>query len=142
VMQSARSRRETCVGPWQPEPADTASDPRAAAERDQALACGVRMLLERLTPTECAAYILREAFDYAYRGIANVLQLGEANARQGVTRARQHVASGRTTVTNTTELHRLLRVFTAAATDGDVTRLEHFFTSDVTASSGELVHAA
>src|SRR6185295_16125171 len=84
VMQSARARRETCVGPWQPEPADTSNDPRLTAERNQALACGVRMLLEKLTPAERAAYILREAFDYPYRDIATILRFEEANARQVV----------------------------------------------------------
>jgi RNA polymerase sigma-70 factor (ECF subfamily) len=95
VLHSARSRRETCVGPWLPEPVDTSADPRLEAERGQALAFGVLLLLEKLTPTERAAYVLREAFDYPYRDIANVLRLEEANARQVVTRARQHLASGR-----------------------------------------------
>jgi RNA polymerase sigma-70 factor (ECF subfamily) len=95
VLHSARSRRETCVGPWLPEPVDTSPDPRLEAERGQALAFGVLLLLEKLTPTERAAYVLREAFDYPYRDIANVLRLEEANARQVVTRARQHLASGR-----------------------------------------------
>jgi RNA polymerase sigma factor (sigma-70 family) len=142
VMQSARARRETGVEPWQPEPADTSSDPRLAAERHQALACGVRMLLEKLTPTERAAYILRESFDYAYRDIASVLRLAEANARQVVTRARQHIVSGRTTVTSSTELERLLGAFIAAAHDGDVAGLEDLFASDVVSSSDEFVHAA
>src|SRR5215813_13418579 len=127
VMQSARARRETYVGPWQPEPVDTSCDPRLAAERDQALACGVRMLLERLTPTERAAYILREAFDYAYRDIASALRLAEANARQVVTRARQHISSGRTTATSSTEQRRLLQAIVAAAQDGDVDSLEQLF---------------
>jgi RNA polymerase sigma-70 factor (ECF subfamily) len=142
VMQSARARRETSVGPWQPEPVDTSSDPWLAAERDQALAGGVRMLLEHLTPTERAAYILREAFDYAYRDIASVLQLAEANARQVVTRARQHIVSGRTTATSSTELERLLGAFIAAAHDGDVAGLEDLFALDVVSSSDEFVHAA
>jgi RNA polymerase sigma factor (sigma-70 family) len=139
VMQSAHARRETCVGPWQPEPVDTKADPRLAAERAQALACGVRMLLERLTPTERAAFILREAFDYAYRDIANVLRLAEANARQVVTRARQHIASGRTTATGTTDQERLLEAFIAAAQAGDVASLEHLFASEVFRSSADLV---
>jgi RNA polymerase sigma-70 factor (ECF subfamily) len=94
VVQSARWRRETYVGYWLPESVDTTADPRLRAEQGQALACGVELLLEKLTPTERAAYILREAFDYPYRDIANVLRLGEANARQVVTRARHHVANG------------------------------------------------
>jgi len=142
VMQSARMRRETCVGSWQPEPVDTSRDPRLAAERDQALVCGIRILLEKLTPTERAAYILREAFDYAYRDIASVLRLGEANARQVVTRARQHIASGRTTGTSSAEEEHLLQTFIAAAQDGDVASLEHLFASHIISSSDEFVHAA
>jgi len=142
VRQSARARRETYVAPWQAEPVDTSSDPCLAAERHQALACGVRMLLERLTPTERAAYILREAFDYAYRDIAGVLRLAEANARQVVTRARQHIVSGRAAATSSTELERLLGAFMAAAHDRDVAGLEDLFASDVAQSSDEFVHAA
>ncbi len=123
VMQSARSRRETCVGPWLPEPVDTSSDPRLEAERRQALASGVLVLLETLTPTERAAYILREAFDYAYRDIAHVLRLEEANARQVVTRARQHVVNGRRMPANSTEQRRLLDAFIAAVQHGDVAGL-------------------
>jgi RNA polymerase sigma factor (sigma-70 family) len=129
VMQSARSRRETYVGPWLPEPVDTGADPRLAAERCQALACGVLLLLEKLTPTERAAYILREAFDYQYRDIANVLQLGEANARQVVARARQHLASGRRIPASSTEQSRLFDAFIAAARDGEVAGLEGLLAS-------------
>jgi RNA polymerase sigma factor (sigma-70 family) len=95
VMQSARSRRETYGGPWLPEPVDTSTDPGLGAERREALELGVLRLLEKLSPTERAAYILREAFDYPYRDIANVLRLEEGNARQVVTRARRHLVNGR-----------------------------------------------
>jgi RNA polymerase sigma factor (sigma-70 family) len=131
VIQSARSRRETYVGPWLPEPVDTGVDPRSGAERREALAYGVLLLLEKLTPTERAAYILREAFDYAYRDIANVLRLEEANARQVVTRARQHVTSGRRMPTSSTEQKRLLEAFIAAAKNGDLADLEGLFASDI-----------
>jgi len=142
VMQSARARHETCTGPCQPDPVDTSTDPELSAERDQALSSGFRVLLQRLTPTERAAYILREAFDYPYRDIANVLRLAEANARQVVTRARQHLASDRMTATSSTELGRLLETFIAAAQDGDVASLEALFTSDAVSNSDEFVHAA
>ena len=138
VMQSARARRETYVEPWQAEPVATIGDPRLTAERGQALACGVRMMLEKLTPTERAAYILREGFDYAYRDIANVLRLAEANARQVVTRARQHIATGRTAPTSSTEQNRLLEAFIGAARDGDVARLEDFFAPEVLSSFGRI----
>ena len=135
VMQSAHSRRETFVGPWMPEPVDTCADPGSGAERSEALARGILLLLEKLTPTERAAYVLREAFDYAYRDIAHVLRLEEANARQVVTRARQHVASDRRMSTNPTEQRRLLDAFVAAAQQGDVAGLESLLATDVVSTS-------
>jgi RNA polymerase sigma factor (sigma-70 family) len=124
VTQSARSRRETYAGPGVPEPVDTSADPWLEAERGEALAQAVVLLLEKLTPTERAAYILREAFGYSYREIAAVLRLEEANARQVVTRARHHIVNGRRSSANPTEQRRLLDAFNAAAQDGDVTGLE------------------
>jgi RNA polymerase sigma-70 factor, ECF subfamily len=135
VKQSARSRRETYIAPGLPEPVATTADPRFGTERGQALAYGLRMLHERLTPTERAAYILREAFDYAYRDIARVLRLAEANARQVVTRARQHMASGQRTPISSTEHERLLEAFIAAAQVGDVAGLEGLIASDILSTS-------
>ena len=131
VMQSARSRRERCAGPWLPEPVDTSADPGLGAERGEALELGVLILLKKLSPTERAAYILREAFDYTHRDIANVLRLEEANARQVVTRARQHVAHDRRMPARSTEHRRLVDAFIAAAQNGDVAGLEGLFASDV-----------
>src|SRR5262245_19714507 len=132
VMQSARSRRETHVGPWLPETVDTHADPGSGIDRDAALEWGGQILLETLSPQERGAYLLREAFDYAYRDIANVLNLEEANARQVLTRARQHVASRRRTPANSTEQGRLLEAFMAAAQHGDVAGLERLFASTET----------
>jgi RNA polymerase sigma-70 factor, ECF subfamily len=109
VMQSARARRETYVGPLLPEPVDTSADPQLEAERGETLELGVLVLLEKLSPTERAAYILREAFEYAYRDIAKVLRLQEANARQLVTRARQHVANARGPAGSPSGCHKRVR---------------------------------
>src|SRR5207249_8547065 len=98
--------------------------PGLGAERGEALELGVLVLLEKFSPTERAAYILREAFDYTYRDIANVLRLEEANARQVMTRARQHVANGRRMPASSTEQRRLLDAFIAAAQNGDVAGLQ------------------
>jgi RNA polymerase sigma factor (sigma-70 family) len=129
VMQSARSRRETCVSDWLPEPVDARPGPGMEAERDEALDLCVRILLGKLSPTERAAYILREAFEYSYRDIANVLQVEVPNARQVVTRARRHVADGRRTLADSGEHSRLLEAFIAASHDGDIARLENALTS-------------
>jgi RNA polymerase sigma-70 factor (ECF subfamily) len=124
VIQSARSRRERYAGPWLPEPVDTSADPERGVERGQGLKAGLLLLMEKLSPAERAAYILREAFDYTYRDIASALRLEEANARQVVTRARQHVADGRKMPANSTEQRRLFAAFIAAAQNGDVASLE------------------
>jgi RNA polymerase sigma-70 factor (ECF subfamily) len=135
VLQSARSRRETHVESWVAEPVDASADPGLGPERRQALESGVLLLLERLTPAERAAYILREAFDYTYRDIANILRFEEANARQVVTRARQHIAGGRRLPASPTKQRRLLDSFIAATQRGSVAGLEGLLVSDVASIS-------
>src|ERR1700759_181475 len=109
--QSAQSRRETYIGPWLPEPVDTSSDPALGAERGEALGLAILLLLEKLSPTERAAYVLREAFDYSYREIAELLEMEEANTRQLVSRARKHGAERRYTPASAVEQRRLLEAF-------------------------------
>lgn len=135
-VQSAHSRREAHSENWRcSEPADTSSDPALNAERGEALRLAVIRLLEKLSPTERAAYILREAFDYSYREIARILQLEEANTRQLVSRARKHIVDDRRAPANSCERQRLLEAFMAAAQQGDMTALEDFFAEEVVSSS-------
>src|ERR1044072_12761 len=129
--QSARSRRETYIGPWLPEPVDTSADPKLGAERGEALDFALLLLLEKLSPPERAAYILREAFDYPYRQIAGILKLSEANTRQLVTRARKHISDGRRAPASPAEQRRLLNAFITAAQKGDLPALEALLASDV-----------
>lgn len=135
LAQSAHSRRETCVREWLPEPVDTTSDPALGAERGEALEVAVLVLLEKLSPTERAAYILHEAFDYSYRQIAGILQIEEANTRQLVSRARKHIVDGRRAPVTSCEQRRLLKVFTAAAKEGKLAALEGLLAEDVVSFS-------
>jgi RNA polymerase sigma-70 factor (ECF subfamily) len=135
VAQSARVRRESYTGPWLPEPVDTTADPYLGAERAEALDLAVLFLLEKLNPVERAAYVLREAFDYPYRRIAEVLETSEANARQLVTRARRRLAAERRKPVSRTAHRRMLEVFLAAAQTGDLSGLEDVLTSDVVSYS-------
>ena len=134
VVQSARARRETSVDPWHPEPVDVQADPALAAERREALELAVRTLLETLSPTERAAYVLREAFDYPYRQISDVLATSEANARQLVTRARLHLAGERRRRASAAEQQRFLEAFVDAAQTGDLTTLEQLLAAHVDTS--------
>ncbi|KOV52705.1 RNA polymerase sigma24 factor [Streptomyces sp. AS58] len=129
--QSARVRRESYVGPWLPEPVDTRADPQLGAERAEALELGILLLLEKLNPVERAAYILREAFDYPYKQIADMLETSEANTRQLVSRARKHLSAERKGTVSSETHRRLLEAFVAAAQTGSLAELEHILTEDV-----------
>lgn len=132
VLQSAHTRRETYIGPWLPEPVNTEDDPSLGAERGEALQYAILILLEKLTPTERAAYVLREALDYPYERIADILQTTPASARQLLSRARKHLASERRIAASRTEQRRLLEAFLVAAQKGDATDLEALFSADIT----------
>ena len=129
VLQSARTRKETAAGPWLPEPIDTSTDPGGATERGDALNRAIRLLLEKLSPAQRAAYVLREAFNHSYQEIADILRIEQANARQLVTRARKHVSGSgdRRARVRPVEQRRLLDAFVAAARTGDLARLENLF---------------
>ncbi len=133
VSDSARSRRETCVG--LPEPICMADDPGLGAERSQALELAVLLLLEKLTPRERAAYVLREAFDYSYEDIAGILRIRPENARQIAARARKHLAAGHCTPVRAAEQRRLLSAFVGAARKGDLQALERLFAGGVVLAS-------
>jgi RNA polymerase sigma factor (sigma-70 family) len=144
VAQSAHTRRESYIGVWLPEPVDTSIDPYLGAERSDALELAVLMLLEKLSPNERAAYVLREAFDYPHGQIAEILHLTETNVRQLITRARKHISSNRRAPASAAEQKRLLTTFIDAAQEGNVVALERLFAPDVAsyADGGGILKAA
>jgi RNA polymerase sigma-70 factor (TIGR02957 family) len=135
ATQSAHARRETYIGPWLPEPVNTDADPALGAERGEALQFAILLVLEKLTPTERAAYILREALDYPYERIADVIGATVASARQLVSRARKHLESARKAEVAATAQRRLLEAFLVAAQKGDVDSLERLFAEDVVSTT-------
>ena len=132
---TARARYETYIGPWLPEPIDTSDDPALGAERGEALEVAVLLLMEKLTPVERAAYVLREAFVYEYAAIAEIVQLKEPAVRQLVSRARKHVREARRAPVSSGEQRRLLEAFLTAAQVGDMQSLERLFAEDVVSYS-------
>ncbi len=137
VAQSARVRRETYIGPWLPEPVDTGVDPQVGAERGEAVELAVLLLLEKLKPVERAAYVLREAFDYPYDQIADVLHLQQGNVRQIVSRSRKRLTAERrkTEPVDKKAHRRLLEAFVSAAQTGDISTLEKLLAADAASYS-------
>lgn len=138
-LTSARARREQYVGPWLPEPvvtSDGALGPLESAEQRDAVSMALLVLLERLTPTERAVYVLREAFAYGHREIAETLDLTEANCRQLYRRAVRRVSEERARFESTRERQEeLVRSFLTAAREGDLSGLEKLLAADVVWSS-------
>jgi RNA polymerase sigma-70 factor (ECF subfamily) len=131
VGQSARARREISSGPLQADAVDLGNDPSRVAEQGEALELALHALLERLSATERAACVLREAFDYPHRRIAEVLGLSEANARQLAARARARLRVERRRYVDAAEHRRLLHTFVAAAQTGDLAALERILIADI-----------
>ena len=156
ALTSARARREVYAGPWLPEPVLTGDlpggltggraelGPLEDAVQRESVSIAVLTLLERLTPAERAAYVLREAFAYSPREVAGLIGTSEANARQLHARARRHVAAGGARPVDPAQWRSLVTRFLAAARDGDVAALEELLAEDVVsrADGGGVVNAA
>lgn len=132
-LQSARVRREEYVGQWLPEPivSDPNTDPLALSRMDESLSMAFLVLLERLAPAERAVFLLREVFDFDYSKIAEVLGKDEANCRQILRRARQHMAELRPRFEASEERREeLLMKFLDATATGDLERLVALLSQD------------
>ncbi|MEU0911964.1 RNA polymerase sigma-70 factor [Streptomyces althioticus] len=136
-LTSARARRETYVGQWLPEPlvaGDPMLGPADTAEQRESVSFAMLVLLERLSPDERAVYVLREAFGYAHKEIAQILDVSEAASQQILHRARKHVAQGRARrEIDGAEARRVVEEFLAAATSGRTEPLVALLTRDAVA---------
>jgi len=133
-LRSARVQRESYVGEWLPEPLVTEPGSNASEilQVDESVSMALLLLLERLTPVERAVFLLHEVFDYTHREIAAALNLNEANCRQLLRRAQQHVRLERPRFTAPSQEHmELLERFYQAAGSGDMDRLISLLSSDV-----------
>ncbi|NUW35804.1 RNA polymerase sigma factor SigJ [Nonomuraea sp. SMC257] len=136
-LTSARARRETYVGRWLPEPllaGDPMLGPAETAEQRESLSYAVLTLMERLSPIERAVYVLREAFDYPHREIAEILDITEAASQQIFHRARKHVADGRARAEiDEAATRRVVEEFLVAAASGRTEPLVRLLIGDAIA---------
>ncbi|MFI9553870.1 RNA polymerase sigma factor SigJ [Nonomuraea endophytica] len=133
-LGSARVRRETYVGQWLPEPVlagDRMLGPADTAEQRESVSLAMLTLMERLSPNERAVYVLREAFGYPHREIAEILDLTEVNCQQVYRRAKQHLAAGRSRgVVDSGVAEKIVQGFLAATLSGDTEPLVRLLTDD------------
>lgn len=134
VLRSARARRETYVGEWLPEPLleDPYQDPQRSMELADSVSMAALLLLERLSPLERAAFVLREVFGFGYPEVASAVDRSEEACRQLVARARRHMEAGRPRFeVDRREREELAARFFDAMRDGDVDALRELLAADV-----------
>ncbi len=137
-LKSARVQREVYVGPWLPEPLLTKQTPDLIekAELADSLSIAFLAVLETLSPVERAVFLLHEIFDYSYSEIALMVEKSEANCRQMVKRARQHLQERRPRYDVSLEQQeRMLQQFMKTCNSGDMTGFITLLTDDITLRS-------
>ncbi|MGY1763385.1 RNA polymerase sigma factor SigJ [Geodermatophilus sp. SYSU D00779] len=121
VLRSARSRRETYVGPWLPEPVETAPDPADSVSLADSLSWAMLVVLETLSPAERAAFVLHDVFGLSFDEIGRALGRAPAACRKLASRARQHVEARQPRFDVDPEVHReVVAAFGRATASGDI----------------------
>ena len=124
--------KETYVGPWLPEPLLTAPDVAEDVELADSVSLAMLLVLETLTPTERAVFVLREVFDLGYDEIAEAVDKTQAAVRQIAHRARSHVAARRPRGdVSPAETREALGAFQRAVETGDLQSLLDILAPDV-----------
>jgi RNA polymerase sigma-70 factor (ECF subfamily) len=121
-LRSRKAERETYIGWWLPEPLVELDErtPESAAELASEVSVAFMWVLERLSPEERAAFLMRQVFDHDYADIAAMLNKSEASCRQMVHRAQARVQQERPRFDVPKDTHReLLAKFMQAAGNGD-----------------------
>ena len=131
-LRTLERRRETYVGPWLPEPLLTAPDVAEDAELTEAVSMAMLRVLDSLSPTERAVFVLREVFGFGYADIAAAVDKSEPAVRQLASRARNHVQARRPGLaTDPDEVGEVVERFLAAAAGGDLQALMDLLAPDV-----------
>jgi RNA polymerase sigma-70 factor (ECF subfamily) len=131
-LRKASAERETYIGPWLPEPIITGPSLEDEAELASTLSLAFLKILEQLSPTERAAFLLHDVFDFDYPEIAHITGKSEPAARQMIHRARERVRAGKPRFeVDRAEHRRLVERFHAAAYAADERALLNLFSSDI-----------
>jgi len=131
-LRTLGRRKESYVGPWLPEPLLTAPDVALDVELADSVSMAMLLVLETLTPTERAVFVLREVFELAYDEIAEAVGKSPAAVRQIAHRARAHVAERRPRgIISPAETRDALAAFQRATETGDLQHLLDILAPDV-----------
>ncbi|NUT92822.1 MAG: RNA polymerase sigma-70 factor [Saccharothrix sp.] len=131
-LRALGRRKEAYVGPWLPEPLLTAPDVAEDVELADSVSMAMLLVLETLSPTERAVFVLREVFDLGFDEIAEAVDKTPAAVRQVAHRARRHVAARRPRgVVTPAESREVIEAFRRAVETGDLKGLLDILAPDV-----------
>ncbi|MET9021572.1 RNA polymerase sigma-70 factor [Actinopolymorpha sp. NPDC004070] len=123
-LRTLGRRKESYVGSWLPEPLMTTPDVAEDIELAESVSTAMLLVLETLTPTERAVFVLREVFDVEYDQIAEAVDKTPVAVRQIAHRARAHVAARRPRESvSAAQARRALEAFKLAVETGDLQSL-------------------
>jgi RNA polymerase sigma-70 factor (ECF subfamily) len=131
-LRTLGRRKESYVGTWLPEPLLTTPDVAEDVVLADSVSMAMLLVLETLTPTERAVFVLRDVFELGYDEIADAVDKSPAAVRQVAHRARAHVAARRPRdVVSAAETRHALEAFQRAADTGDLQDLLDLLAPDV-----------
>ncbi|WP_148253449.1 sigma-70 family RNA polymerase sigma factor [Aidingimonas lacisalsi] len=137
-LKQARTQREVYIGPWLPEPLveEWSTSAQSGGHIEEDVSTALMLVLERLSPLERAAFILRDIFDMEFDEIASALERSEAACRQLASRARTHVVASRPRFQpDQEESIRLIDAFLEASRSGNDTKLQSLLIDTATLHS-------
>ncbi len=136
-LRSVRVRREQYTGPWLPEPwVDEGGSPAEQVEVDDSVSMALLVVLEKVSPTERAAFLLHDVFDFKFEEIATILGKTSAACRKLASRARERIRQGTANATVSAQEHtQFADAFIRAARSGDQAALIALLHPDVTLHS-------
>ncbi|MQR97150.1 RNA polymerase sigma-70 factor [Fictibacillus phosphorivorans] len=132
LLRSARKQRETYVGPWLPELllAENKEDPASQYVMKESLSTAYLLLLEQLSETERAVFLLREVLEYDYRFISEMVGKSSPNCRQIFHRAKKAIGNHTTATLSHPKASALTEQFVAAIISGNVSNLLNLLAVD------------
>lgn len=132
LLGAARTRRESYVGEWLPEPVVEEPGPEDRATMDESVSLALLAVQERLSPAERTSLVLHDVFAVPYEEIAEIVGRSPGAVRQLASRARQRVRdyAPRHTPDRAAQV-RAVQAFAAAATTGDLQALVAVLDPDV-----------
>lgn len=146
LLGSARTRRETYVGTWLPEPlpglpewaslrSGAAGDPADRVTLDDSVSMAFLIMLDSMTPAERVAFVLHDVFGYPFADVAEITGRTPVACRQLASSARRRVRTAQRPETPPVRQAGIVRTFKAAWEAKDIEAIIGLLDPDATATA-------